>query len=440
MEDTKEIEINKITEKYRLKRLALKKRGLQIERELLSNQVEQDIWKERYRSQKLIEEIEKNSQIETAKKEQLIKAEHERLQKFENKLRLRAKLKDLENQMEIEKAKLGQKISLYPNERDWEKYKAKELLKIEKQYLEARLQLYKDYGGKEHEKEVEQIKARLAEIGVVQKRDKLESWKKLAEGIKEIMTQVAEQVENQLSRAIQATEKAIAKQDKLIEEQRRRAEQGLSNTLAFEQREKAKKEAELIKQQKKLERLQKIKAIYTSYTNYANQGDKNPILKALRDFAMLETITASFGEGGIVGIDGVEKVRTSRGITLGRSHKMNKGILAYHEGGEGFLSRREVQNIGVDNFYKFKEMARLGILDQNFFTKQNKAVIINEKSSVDITGVIKELKEVKKAIKSNQTQTIDLVEVVNGVMQFTETITKGNKVIRNQYKINKDRL
>ena len=265
-----------------------------------------------------------------------------------------------------------------------------------------------------------------------------EEYKKFQEEVRAIINAVLDEVVKSTQKEVDAQEKKIDTQDEILDEQRRRAEQGLSNTLAFEQRERAKQEAELIKRQKRLERLEKIKMVYTSYSNYANQGEQNPILKALRDFAILEAITASFGDGGIVGIDGVRT--NSNGITRGRSHNKKGGVLAFHEGGEGFFSRREVQNMGEANFRYIKSIAGMGPLDTNFFSGQQRD--FSTLTSVTLTDprLIEEVRGVKDAIKSKPDQSLSVPEVVDGVLKFTETITKGNKIKRNHYRIKKPKI
>lgn len=271
-----------------------------------------------------------------------------------------------------------------------------------------------------------------------------ERWKKFQQEIRQIVSLVFNKVTEVGQKSIDEQEKKIERTENRLDEQRRRAEQGLSNTLAFEQRERAKQEGELIKRQKRLERLEKIKSLWTSYSNYADK-EKNPdqaLIKTLRDFAILESITASFEDGGIVGKDGYSHVRTnSKGVTMGRSHNLRGGVLAYHQGGEGFWSRQEVANIGEDNFYWLKRMAGMGALDKNFFTPQN----TDFTSSIATIGysdpkIVTELRGVKTAIENKPSQEVDLPAVVDGVMKFTETITTKNKKRRNTYIIKKPRL
>jgi len=230
----------------------------------------------------------------------------------------------------------------------------------------------------------------------------------------------------------------VDKQGALVDSQRERAQAGLENTLAFEQRELGKREAEVIKRQKRQERLEKIKALYSSYNNYSSRGDENAIAKALRDFAILEAISASFKHGGITGVDGVNTDR--HGVTTGKRHDKNGkgGNLAWHERGEGFFSRQEVSNMGHENFYKIKEMAGQGHIDENFFTTQRHN-FIQSTNIVSDPGLKDEMRKVREAVEKKPVPNWNVSDIANGTMVLVEEIVTKNHVKRNHYKIKKRR-
>jgi len=312
---------------------------------------------------------------------------------------------------------------------DAEQTKSERYLELIKQRNELERQLRREVINEEIKDEKEKQKKLL---------DLQEEREKEA---RKIGQQIINQIQKTNQQELQQQQDLISRQDQAIDEQRQRAIAGLENTLAFEQERKAEQEAELIRQQKRQERIEKIKTIYTSYTNYANAGEKDPLGKALKDFAILNAITSSFGDGGIVGVDGIEKVRTnSNGVTLGRSHSMRKGILAYHEGGEGFLSRKEMNNIGEKNFRIFKKQASLGVLDKNMFTKQNtdfRALMLTSNTEKPTNNGSD---EIVKAIKNKEEFSFDVEGLVDGVLKLTETRKKGNRVKRIHYKVKKNRL
>jgi len=261
------------------------------------------------------------------------------------------------------------------------------------------------------------------------------------------LTRVSVEIERALQRSVDKSKQSLSDQQKAVDTQRARAEKGLTNTLAFEQKEQAKREAELIKRQKRLDRVQKLKSYWNTYNanlNSLKEGEDSgkAITKTLRDIAIVEALTASlssFGDGGVVGVDGVRT--NSFGVTQGRSHNKNGGILAFHEGGEGFLSRKEMDNIGMENFYKFKQMAALGTLDTNFFSTQGQSFSSSiQNLTFTDPRLVSEVKNVKDAILSKPHQALSVPEVVDGILKFTETITSKNKVKRNHYVVKKPRL
>ena len=189
-----------------------------------------------------------------------------------------------------------------------------------------------------------------------------------------------------------------------------------------------------------MERAEKIRALWTSYSaNSANKEEKNPILKTLRDFAILEAFTASFGDGGLA----EDKIpHNGKGITRGRSHKGRfGGIPVLIEGNEGFFSGREVANLGKENFYDLKEMAGRGPIEKALFKQQRERFVVSVAGDNGKDNrIVSELKELKDIIASKPSSEINLPEVVDGILNFVETVTVGNKKINNHYKIKRPRL
>lgn len=243
------------------------------------------------------------------------------------------------------------------------------------------------------------------------------------------------------NREVEEAEKSISKQEKATDDQRERAQNGLENTLAFEQKQLAKREAEAERARKKAQRLEKIKALYTSYSNYANDPnnkDGMALTKTLRDFAILEAIQASFGDGGLA----ADKLQTDgHGLTRGRSHQGNRGgIPVMIEGNEGFFSRRAVENFGEDNFRTFHDMLNRGKFDPGMFGKQKDAFIAIMPKADNNLEVKRGLQEVRDEIRNKPVPNLNVKELVNGFLKITETTQSGNKTTRNSYIVKKPRL
>jgi hypothetical protein len=266
-------------------------------------------------------------------------------------------------------------------------------------------------------------------------KEKAEAFKTFMEDINKIVGLVLDKMIELTQRRIEQSERAIDKQSERVDDQVQRAQNGLKNTLAFEQEELAKREAELIKQQKREQRLQKIKSLYSAYAGYADKDPDTAIAKALRDFAVLEAVTASFGEGGIV-----EDRLPSDGIFRGPSHRSrSRGIPIMVEGKEGILSTREMANMGKDNFYRMKELAGMGKIDENFFTKQRQSFVQTVGVPVQNEAIITELQELRREMANKPVSNWKVAEVAEGTMKLVEEVIEGKKTKRNHYVIKKPR-
>ncbi len=271
-------------------------------------------------------------------------------------------------------------------------------------------------------------------------KEALLSWKEFANDLNDIIGKILDRMIQITQKRIENEQTLLDTQKKSVETQEQRAQQGMANTLAFEQRQLAERESMLLKQQKKEERLQKIKALWTSYSSYADK-EKNPdtaIIKALRDFAIIESITASFGDGGVV-----EDKLPSNGIFRGRSHNgKHGGIPILVEGQEGIFSKREMANLGKENFYKMKELAGLGQVDSNFFSGQRDQFVqmIAPGPLNNLSSLSEEMRNVKIAIEKKPVQNLDVLKLSENILEFVETVQSKNKTVRNHYQLRKKRF
>ena len=236
-------------------------------------------------------------------------------------------------------------------------------------------------------------------------------------------------------KSLQGNEDRLNKQNDLVDKQRERAENGLSNTLAFEQKEMAKREKELILAQKRLERVQKVKALYSSYTANASSSKDSvtALAKTLRDFAILEGITASFYTGGYTGNGGKYE---------------EKGIV---HGGEFVIDKETTSKLGLKGFsmdnFKEKFVNSNGfkdsktILQTNYTEKQRKDFTTKVKPiNFDTSSIENEIRELKEYEMSKPVQTIEVGKVVDGTLEFIETIITEGKEVTYRHKLDKDRF
>ena len=437
LEKEKNIQLDKVRKDFREKSFAEFDKAAVLERNFIKNEAENRIFEEDLKHTKILEAIEKNTSLSTEKRIEFTKRETERYLRAVSRIELDAALEQIERTKLIEEARVEQERGRFKTQEDFEKFKAARLKEILFTALTERLELLEAFGGDEFKVEIEQIKGQLAALANEIKPPKTDKWKKFGETIKSVMLQVAEEIERTLQAAVKAAESSVNEQQTQVDKQRARAEAGLLNTLAFEQRELRKRESEVIKQQKRLERVQKVKALYSSYTANSSQGDgKGALTKTLRDFAILEAISASFGDGGVV-----EDRLPGNGIFQGQSHQGNKkGIPILVEGKEGIFSASEMNNLGKDNFYKMKEMAGMGKMTPGFFSKQRKSIERPVAVASSNHQLINEVAKMRKAFANRPHEKLDVEGLVSGAMKFTHSITEKGKTINNKYIVKKNRF
>ena len=251
-----------------------------------------------------------------------------------------------------------------------------------------------------------------AEIAESSKVAISDNTKQLLQELEQLSTQALEQVAEVQSKRVEQAQEAVDKQNAIIDEQKERARQGLSNTLKFEQEEAAKREKRLIQQQKRLARAEKVKSLYASYQNYSSQNDANALAKTLRDFAALEALVGSltgFAEGGYTGDGGKYE-------TAGIVHK-----------GEFVIDKETTAALGL----RGKSMAEgKSLLETNQFTLQ--AADFKKSVKADNSELVEEMRLTRKAIAQQEAQRIDVFKLYGDVMQVVETKTKGRKITRNK--------
>lgn len=347
--------------------------------------------------------------------------------------RLRIRLQTLDKEQAQAEADLLKKLQVKDKEKkaltDADKAASEDLMKITQERLNIENQLEQNAFDKQAERTREQV-------------EKLkEKWQRFKEELFGVFTMIADKFVEQANRQVEENEKKIDRQQKATDDQRARAQAGLENTLAFEQQELAKREAEAERARKKAQRLEKVKALWTSYTNYSNDPnnkDGQALNKTLRDFAILEAIQASFGDGGLV----ADKVPTDgRGITRGRSHRGNGGgIPVMVERGEGFFSRRAVENFGEENFRVFHGMLQRGKFNPNMFRDQRENLVNLMPVSTDNSKLERGLQQVRDEIRNKPVSSLDVKGLVRGVLSIVEEIQTPTGKKKYTYRIQKPRF
>lgn len=263
-------------------------------------------------------------------------------------------------------------------------------------------------------------------------KETVDKWKQIMNEIETASKEVMDRMANSFKKAVDTAQKSADKQMDIVNNARDRAAKGLANNLAFEQKELAKAEAEVLARQKRLERAEKVKSLYASYSaNSKNAKDGGEALaKTLRDFAVLEAISASFAYGGYTGDGG-------RFEPAGTVHK-----------GEFVIDKPTTKLLGLKGatMEDFKERVLTAGITQSKvvgsgFDYSNKAIeMLSNKNGVvgyDLAKLENEIRKLREYEMSKPIQTVDVRTVASGVLEFTESIYKHGKATNVKTRIQK---
>jgi len=170
---------------------------------------------------------------------------------------------------------------------------------------------------------IAQKKKLLAEIEKLEKQSAKKTKKEktkektneLLEGIQKTSEKIGAAIVATFEKQADAAGDLVKTQSDAVETQRKRAEQGLSNTLKFEQEQLAQREAERIRAEKKAKQAAEFVALINLVSAYAASGDSQALSRGLVDFSLLKALEAGFEDGGYTGDKGTSDVA---GVVHGR--------------------------------------------------------------------------------------------------------------------------
>jgi len=132
-------------------------------------------------------------------------------------------------------------------------------------------------------------------------KKKADMEKQLMEGIQQTAEKVGAAIVDTFNKQAEGAASLVEQQSAAVETQRERAEQGLSNTLKFEQEQLAQREAERIRAEKKAKQAAELVALFNLVSAYAASGDSNALARGLVDWSLLKALSEGFEEGGYTG-------------------------------------------------------------------------------------------------------------------------------------------
>jgi chemotaxis protein histidine kinase CheA len=142
-----------------------------------------------------------------------------------------------------------------------------------------------------------------------------DATQELLNGIRDTTQKIGAAIVSTFEKQADAAGDLVESQAEAVEAQRKRAEDGLSNTLKFEQEQLAQREAERIRAEKKAKQAAEFVALINLVSAYAASGDSNALSRGLVDWSLLKALEAGFEEGGYTGDKGTSDVA---GVVHGR--------------------------------------------------------------------------------------------------------------------------
>lgn len=275
---------------------------------------------------------------------------------------------------------------------------------------------------------------RLMDIEDKEREERLKKEKEAADILKKQREEDLKNLFDLSNKALDIAEKEIKEKDKLrqdaldkeieqrnsnIEEQKRRAEQGLENTLAFE--EKALKDAEARKaeEEKKAVKREKTISFFKLLSANAEKDPANALQKTLTEILLAEAISGAFFKG---------TERVSDDLQGNKVHNGRDGYVVAVDGSERVLTGEQNKLIGkMSN----EELAQLAYdynnkLLPNYMISNavNPSFSDNIYSSLQLKQMVEftnEVKELKEIIKNRPVSSSSF----DGLGNYIEQLTKN---------------
>ena len=309
-----------------------------IELDLIEDQTEKRIAKEKEKSQKIIEIIQTNSKITQAKREELIIQETQRLERFERSAELKAGQRRIKEAEAISKAEFEQRRKGFNNEKEFEKEKEKQFLAIRKQSIESEILLIEQLGGEGSEVRLQQLKAELEGLGKVGK-----GFEELEFQIGDAVQVIGELIDDAFERRIEKIGEQLDKTGENVDRLREKAAEGqlsAEESIAFEQKKEAELEQQRERERKRQQRTQAFFAVLSSFQ--ANDGN---LAKTITDIGVLRALANGFSAFDGTDDTGAGSNLDSKGGRLWMIHPHEQIYSKEDRKDLGFRTRQEVKDI-----------------------------------------------------------------------------------------------
>ena len=258
----------------------------------------------------------------------------------------------------------------------------------------------------EEQKKIEEERLKSAE-------DKAARQKKLLEDISDTANKVGAAIIETFNKQAELASSLVEDQADAVETQRQRAEQGLSNTLAFEQEQLAQREAERLRAEKAAKQAAELLTLFNLVSAYAASGDTNALAKGLVDFSILKALESGFEEGGYTGDDGKKQIA---GVVHGQEY-----VVTAEDTKKYGLVGRSGADFGEamsDYFYS--------PLQQNMYPEQTDRFKKNvQNQSNQVSRLENEVREMRRAFERMPKNEFDMVRLTDHIVEISKRVTQN---------------
>lgn len=399
---------------------------IKIEIDLIDDATDKRIAKEEEKSKKIVESIITNSRITEEKRLELLEQEENRMVKFREDAETRRLKKAIDDAAELRIAEFDATRSGFENETQFQEERAKQLEAIERNRLQAKLDLLKFYNREEDKLEIAQLEAQLAKQHEFTKKRNIFTEEEAEANAKAIQFS-----EDLAVKAFDARQERLEEEEEAsrsaLDEYKDAARDG--NITAKESlAEQEQLAAEAARKQQKLEQDKQNFLLVTAVLQAFNAelAKTDDVGKALTTAITSTTVLSQFATALPAFLDGTENTgEHGRGVDgKGGFHAI------LHPNEKVFKSEHTdmIGNFTNEEVAQTMEKKRLGTLVGD-------TQLIAMANGVDMSGMEAELKDIKKAIIDKPETNIELGAVTQSAMEIVETRKAGNRTTFNRFKV-----
>jgi hypothetical protein len=397
-----------------------------IEIDLINDSTDKRIAKEEEKSKKLVELILSNSKITEEKRLELLEKEDERMSKFREDAEIKRVNKTIENHAKLAIAEFDATRSGFKTEKEFQEERAAQLEAIERNRLEAKLELLKFYGREEDELEMAQLEAKLANLHKFEKKRNILTEKEAEANQKALQFREDIATKSFDSNLERLQDEEEAHKDNLNEYKQAARDGNIAAKESLAEQERLAEEAVVAQQkiEQKKQNFLLVSAVLQAFNAELSKTDD--VGKALTTAITSTTVLSQFAQALPAFLEGTENTgQTGHGID-GKG-----GFHAVLHSNERVMTSEQNDKIG--NFTNEEvaatmEQKRLGNLVGD-------TQLIAMANGVDLSGMEAKLVSIEKAIIDKPETNIELGAITQESYNLQHRTRRGNRTTINTFKI-----